>query len=152
LRRAHLISLIAAGLLVFLAISALLARVFSVDGAERSAVTALIEAEARGDQTAMLARLRGCRAGAACQARVRADIATLRRPGKVAILQLETSAGFSLTSTLGAARVAWNVDSSLPFVQCVEVRRAGNALSGLRVELLAISVRLKSDAVCPSRF
>ena len=152
MRRAHLISLIAAGLLVFLAISALLARVFSVDGAERSAVTALIEAEARGDQNAMLARLRGCRTSAACQARVRADIATLRRPGTVAILQLQTSASFSLTSTLGAARVAWNVDSSLPIVQCVEVRRAGNALGGLRVELLAISVRLKSDAVCPSRF
>jgi len=43
-RRPRLIASIAVGLIVFLAISALLARVFSADGAERSAITSLLQA------------------------------------------------------------------------------------------------------------
>ena len=70
-------------------------------------------------------------------------------PGAVLILQDQPSTGFSLTGTLGSARVAWRTDSGLPIVQCVKVRRAGNAISGLRVELLAITPRIKSDADCP---
>ena len=53
------------------------------------------------------------------------------------ILEIQSSAGFSLGSTLGTARVAWRAGTSLPVVQCVRVKRAGNAISGLRVELLA---------------
>jgi hypothetical protein len=34
----------------------------------------------------------------------------------------------------------------------VRVRRAGNAFSGLHIELLALSARIKSDADCPARF
>jgi hypothetical protein len=146
------LALIALGILVFLALSALLARVFSVDGAERSAITALVQDEARGDVSAVSSRLLGCPASAACRARAAHNAAALKRPGKVSILQIQPSAGFSLTSTLGTARVAWNVGSSLPIVQCVRVRRAGNALSGLRVELLAITPRIKSDQDCPARF
>jgi hypothetical protein len=70
----------------------------------------------------------------------------------VSIIQIQPSAGFSLTGTLGVARVAWNAGRSLPIVQCVRVRRAGNALSGLRVELLEVSRRIASDAACPARF
>jgi hypothetical protein len=80
------------------------------------------------------------------------DVAALKRAGRVSILQLETSAGFSLTSTMGTARVAWDVGSSLPIVQCVRVRRAGDALSGLRIQLLAISRRIKTDGDCPATF
>jgi hypothetical protein len=80
------------------------------------------------------------------------DVAYLKRSGSVLILQLTTSAGFSLGSTLGTARVAWRVGSALPIVQCVRVRRAGNALSGQRVELLEISVRIKTDGDCPARY
>jgi hypothetical protein len=151
MRRLYLV-LIAVAVVVFLAVSALLARVFSADGAERSAVTSLVQAEARGDQAAMLGRIDGCRTSSSCRARVAQDAVVLRRAGSISVLQLETSAGFSLTSTLGTARVAWNVGSSLPITQCVRVRRAGNALSGLRIELLAISRRIKTDGDCPAKF
>jgi hypothetical protein len=147
-RRSY-IALIALAVIVFLGISALLARVLSADGAERSAITALIEAEARGDQAGMIERIQDCGDTSSCVARVARDIATLKHAGSVSIIQLQPSAGFSLTSTLGTARVAWNVGGSLPIVQCVRVRRAGNALSGLRIELLAITARLPGSANCP---
>jgi hypothetical protein len=144
--------LIAVAVVLFLAVSALLARIFSADGAERSAITALVQAEARGDTNGMLERLQGCRASPSCRARVAQDITGLQHQGQVSIIQINPSAGFSLTSTLGTARVAWSVGSSLPIVQCVRVRRAGNAISGLRIELLEVSVRIKTDADCPARF
>jgi hypothetical protein len=150
-RRLYL-GLIALGIVLFLAISALLARAFSVDGAERAAITSLVHAEARGDQAGVLSTITGCAGSAACRARVAGTAAPLRRPGRLAIIQIQTSAGFSLTGTLGTARVVWSAGSSLPIVQCVRVRRAGNAISGLHVELLAITPRLATDADCPARF
>ncbi len=152
MRRTRLLVLIALGVLLFVAVSGLLARVFSLDGAERSAITALIQAEARGDSQAMSARIDGCPASPVCRARVAADAAALTRPGSVAILQLNPSAGFSLGSTVGTARVAWRAGAALPIVQCVRVRRAGNALSGQRIQLLELSVRIKSGADCPARY
>ncbi len=148
MRRTH-IALIALALVVFLAISAVLARVFSADGAERTAITGLIEAEARGDQPGMLDRMTGCRQSATCRAIVAHNAAALVHPGSVSILQLTASTGFSLTSTVGYARVAWNVGGSLPRVQCVRVRRAGNAVSGIRIQLLSITKRLAGAATCP---
>jgi hypothetical protein len=147
-RRLYIVGIVV-GVLLFLAISALLARVFSVDGAERSAITSLVQIEAKGNAHGVIDRLDGCAQDAACQARAVADAAVLKHPGSISILQLEPSAGFSLTSTLGTARVAWNVGGSLPIVQCVRVRRAGTVLSGLRVELLSISPKLAGDATCP---
>jgi len=151
-RRTYLLALIGLGVIVFLAVSALLARVWSAEGAERSAITALLKAEARGDTAAMTAKIQGCRGDAACQARVRANAAALTRPGSVSILQLEPSAGFSLSGTIGTARVAWKTPSSLPIVQCVRVKRAGDVLTGLRIELLTISPRIKTDGNCPKSF
>jgi hypothetical protein len=144
--------LIAAGVVVFLVVSALLARVFSVGGAEQSAITSVLQAEARGDAAAIVSRIRDCRRSAACQARARTDAAALRRAGSVSVIKLDQSAGFSLGSTLGTARVAWRVGNGLPIVQCVRVRRAGNVVSGLRVELLEISRRIPSDNACPARY
>ncbi len=152
MRRAYLISLIVIGVVLFLAVSALLARVLTVDGAEQSATTALIQAEARGDQAGMLDRIKGCGQSAACRARVAADAAALTRPGSVSILTYQQSAGFSLTGTTGTARVAWKTPSSLPIVQCVRVRRAGDVFTGLHIELLKISARIKSDADCPASY
>jgi hypothetical protein len=48
--------------------------------------------------------------------------------------------------------VVWTAGGSLPIVQCVRVRRAGNVFSGLRVELLVLTRRIKTDADCPARF
>ena len=151
MRRSLLIGLIALGVVVFLVISALLARALSVDGAEQAAITSLIQAEARDNSGAMVAEIRGCGRSAACRRRVSYDAAKLVRAGRVTILELNQSASFSLTSTVGTARVVWRAGNALPVVQCVRVRRAGNVLSGLRVELLEVSVRIKTIADCPAR-
>jgi hypothetical protein len=151
-RRSVLLALVATGVLVFLLISALLARAFSVDSAERSAITAVIQAQARGDTAGVIARFTGCAQNAACRARAAANVAALRHPGNVSIIQIQSSAGFSLGATHGTARAVWSVAGSLPIVQCVRVHRAGNVLSGLRVELLALSRRIASDSDCPASF
>jgi hypothetical protein len=150
-RRLYLVGILLA-LLVFLAISIVLARVFSIDGTEQTAITLLVKDEAAGNRSAMIGRIKDCHTSAACRARVAADAAKLRRSGTVSILQLQPSAGFSLTSTVGTARVAWRAGSSLPVVQCVRVRRGGDALTGFNVELLQLSRRIASDSNCPSRY
>jgi hypothetical protein len=147
-RRLYIVGIVVA-VVLFLAISAVLARVFSVDDAERSAITSLVQTEAKGNADGVIDRLDGCAQDAACRARAVADAAVLKHSGSISILELNPSAGFSLTSTLGTARVAWNVGNSLPIVQCVRVRRAGNAISGLQVQLLSISRKLAGDATCP---
>ncbi len=148
MRRLYIVGIVV-GVLLFLAISALLARVFSVDDAERSAITSLVQTEAQGNASGVIARIDGCAQDAACRARAVVDAAALKHRGSISILRLDPSAGFSLTSTLGTARVAWSVGGSLPIVQCVRVRRAGNALSGLEVQLLSVSPKLAGDATCP---
>jgi hypothetical protein len=152
MRRPLRIALIALAVVLFLLISALLARALTVDGAEQGAITTLIDAEARGDSQTMIGSMEGCVHSAPCRRRDDQDAAKLRRPGRIAILEFNPSAGFSLTSTIGTARVAWRAGDGLPVVQCVRVRRAGNVLSGLRVELLEISVPIKSSADCPARY
>jgi hypothetical protein len=151
-RRVRLFLLIAVGLVVFVVISAVLARVLSVDGAERSAIASLIQAEAAGHAGSMSRQILGCAQNPACQRRVAQDASELRRSGAVKILTLGSSAGFSLGSTLGTSRVAWRAGGALPVVQCVRVRRAGNALRGLRIELLEISLRINSQASCPAHY
>jgi hypothetical protein len=152
-RRSRLIAAIVAALVVFGVVSALLARIWSGDGAEQSAVTALISDEARGDAAAMIADIRGCSASTACRARATYDAATLKHPGHVSVIDYGASTGFSLTSTMGTARVAWEiVDETKPVVQCVRVRRAGNVFSGITIELLKISKRINSGADCPARY
>ena len=93
----------------------------------------------RGDAAGVIDRIKDCGSSAACRARAATDATALRGPGPVTVIKLDHSAGFSLGSTLGTARVAWRIGNGLPIVQCVRVRRAGNLLSGLRVELLEIS-------------
>jgi hypothetical protein len=150
-RRAYILLLIVVGIVLFLAISALLARLFSLDGSERSAINAVLVDEAQGSQAGVVARIQGCGDSAHCRAQAAEAAAALKHPGSVAILQLNPSAGFSLGSTQGIARVAWNVGSSLPRTQCVRVRRAGNVLTGFKIELLGVSQRIATDGVCSYR-
>jgi hypothetical protein len=152
MRRRRTILLIVAGVIAFLAISALLTRALTVGGAEDSAITALVKAEATGSAAQVMAELTGCPASAACRARAQTNATQLRRSGKVSIIQIQPSTGFSLTGTLGTARVAWLAGASLPIVQCVRVRHAGDVLRGFDVQLLGVSRRIRSDATCPSRF
>jgi hypothetical protein len=152
MRRRNLLLLIVAGVVLFLVLSALLTRALSVGGAEDSAITTLVRSEARGDTSQVVAAITGCGDDGACRARAAANASALKRPGNVSIIQIQQSAGFSLAGTLGTARVAWLVGGSLPIVQCVRVRHAGDVLQGFKVELLAVSPRIKSDAGCPARF
>ena len=143
---------IVAAILLFLVISAMLARVFSANSAEQSAITSLVQSEARGDLNAVLDGIVGCRSDPSCRRRAAVNAAALKRPGAVSIIQLHPSTSFSVGGTEGIARVAWTAGSSLPIVQCVKVRRAGNPISGLRVELLVVSVRIHTNADCPAHF
>lgn len=152
MRRSYLLILIALGVVVFLFLSALLTRALSVSSAEQAAITSLVQAESRGDAAAIVGKIRDCGQTPSCRARADADAQALRHPGFVTVIKLDQSAGLSLGSTLGTARVAWRIGNGLPIVQCVRVRRAGNVLSGLRVELLEISRRIPSDHACPARY
>jgi hypothetical protein len=148
-RRRIRLLLIVLAVILFGAISALLARALSIDGAERSAITQLVTDEAHGDVAAMVRLITNCQSSPACQARAAHNAAHLKHQGPVSIGELNPSAGFSLTSTQGTARVVWRAGSQLPVTQCVRVRRAGNVVSGLHIELLAISRRIKTSAECP---
>ena len=152
MRRPQVIALIVLAIVLFIVISALLARVFSAESAERSAITSLVKAEARGDRAYVIDQISGCASDPSCRERIAADVAAIEHRGSVSILTLQPSSSFSPTGSLGTARVAWDVGGSLPITQCVRVRRTGNALSGLRVQLLAITPRLQADATCPARF
>jgi len=143
---------IVALVVVFLVVSALLTRIYSNASAERSAITALVQDEARGDQAAMLADLYHCRTSSACRARVAEDATNLRRPTPISILELTVSTSFPLGGEEGTARVAWQPAHGLPVTQCVRVRHPGNPITGLSVQLLAVSVRIKTDGDCPTRF
>jgi hypothetical protein len=149
--RARRIALIVLAVTIFLVVSALLARAFSVPNAEQAAVTDLIAAEARGDAAAMLADIRGCAASPRCRGAVQEQASRLRHGGEVQVASYNASAGFSLAGTTGIARIAWTAGGSLPVVQCVEVRRTGNLLSGQRIELLALSPRISGGANCPPK-
>ena len=146
------IALIAAGVLAFLAVSALVARWLSTESAERTAVLRLLEAQARGDAAGMLDRLApSCRASAACRDLVRADARRLRRPGTPKIIAYDSATAHALGSATGITRVAWTVvGRGLPVVQCVLVRREGTALTGRRISLLRIGAQIDGQADCPS--
>lgn len=148
-RRRIRLLLIALAVLVFVAMSALLARALSIDGAERSAITQLVTYEAHGDAAAMVRLIMYCGRHQACRIQVAQNASRLKHPGRIVVAEVNPSAGFSLTSTLGTARVVWRAGSQLPVTQCVRVRRAGNVISGLHIELLSISHRIKTSSGCP---
>ena len=150
MRRPTRILLVALGLLAFLALSLGLARVLSANGAERSAILALVEAQARGDVDGMVERLDGCAQQPSCLVSVRANVAQLRSRGAVELVRLDASTSFSLGGDEGVARVVWKTPSRTTVVQCVEVRRGGDVVSGLSVELLSLSRPIDREASCPS--
>ena len=147
LKRIFIISL---AVLLFLAVSGLLARFLSVENTERDDDLALIEAQARGDVAGMLAQLTGCSRSPACLATVRANAGNprLRRAGAVKILSLKSSTAYSPTGGSGQTRLAWTVIGKLPVVQCIEVRRSGNFLKGVSVALLSLSAPIPNEADC----
>jgi hypothetical protein len=133
---------------VFLAISALLARFLSVENDERDKDIALLQAQARGDAAAMLAQLSGCSSNSACVTVVRANAQSLRRSGAVKILSLKSPTAYALTGATGKTRIAWTVIGRLPVVQCIDVHRTGNPISGIKVTLLSLSAPIPNEGDC----
>jgi hypothetical protein len=147
--RRVLIPLVAAGVLVFLAISFELARYLNTESEERGAVFALLQAQARGDAGAMLARLDGCAKEPACAATQRRNAERLKRPGEVKILAYDSKTAYALGATRGPTRVAWTViDRGLPVVQCVDVQRTGTALAGRAIALRRLSPPIARTGTC----
>jgi hypothetical protein len=149
-RRVRRRLLIALGVIVFLVLSALLARFLTSDNLEREKDVALIEAEARGDAAGMISKLSGCRESPSCVAlqRKNASNPRLRRAGEVKVLSLTSATANSPTGATGKTRLAWTVLGQLPVVQCIEVKRSGNALTGVDVELLNLSAPINNEADC----
>jgi hypothetical protein len=139
--------LIACGVVVFLLLSALLARWLGLENVERDDIVALLAAQAHGDSAAMLAQLPGC--VGRCRANVIEDARRLKRAGTILILADQSQTAYSLTSSVGETRVAWKATGSvLPIVQCVRVQRSGNAISGLTIRLRAVSLPIPGTADC----
>ena len=139
--------LIAVGVVLFLGVSLLLARYLSTENRERDAVYALLRDQARGDVRAMLSRLDSC--DVRCRATVEANARRLARPGTVKILAYTSSTAYALGAETGPTRVAWTiVNRQLPVVQCVEVQRTGNVLTGRAISLRRLSVPIESTGSC----
>jgi hypothetical protein len=144
-RRAKL--LIAVGVVAFLAISFVLARYLLTENRERDAVLALLQDQARGDAGAMLKRLDDC--DARCRAAVQSNASRLKRQGQVKILAYDSSTSYALGGASGPTRVAWTIiDRQLPVVQCVEVVRGGNVLTGATISLRRLSVPIDRQGTC----
>lgn len=110
---------IAAAVVLFLAVSLVVARWLQADADERAKVERLLREQVRGR-------------------------------GKLEIVRYDSSTARSLGPARGPTRVVWRVPSGLPTVQCVDVRRTGNALTGPRVTLLGLSEPIEREAGCQS--
>ncbi|HZC28476.1 MAG TPA: hypothetical protein VE269_01960, partial [Gaiellaceae bacterium] len=110
---------------------------------------ALLQAQARGDADAMLARLDGCAREPACAAIQRRNAQRLKRPGEVKILAYDSTTAYALGAKRGPTRVAWTViDRGLPVVQCVDVQRTGTALAGRAITLRRLSPPIARTGTC----
>jgi hypothetical protein len=144
-RRTKLLT--AVGVVAFLAISFVLARYLTTENRERDAVYALLRDQARGDARAMVDRLDGC--DARCRATVQADARRLKRSGEVKVLAYDSSTSYALGGASGPTRVAWTIiNRQLPVVQCVEVVRGGNVLTGATISLRRLSVPIDRQGTC----
>jgi len=153
MRRPKVLLITGVVFVVFLLISALLARIFSADSAQRAAIIAVLQDQAQGDANAVISKIQGCDARAACRQRAAYNAAHLKAAGAVSVLTLQTPAGgINFGNSEGVARVAWRIGTGLPIVQCMRVRRAGNPITGLHVQLLAVSKRIPSESNCPQTF
>jgi hypothetical protein len=145
-RRHRRWAVLAAAIVVFLVVSALLARWLGTENAERDAVLAVLQAQARGDAAAMLRDI-DCR-DEACRAQVRANAQRLRARGEVTIVRIDSDTSHTLGSRTGPTRVVWITPGRLTTVQCVLVRRSGTPLSGQSVTLLSLSAPIGRESAC----
>lgn len=142
--------LIVAAAVSFLAISFVVARWLHNDSVERAKVSELLEAQIRGDASAMLRRLEGCRE-AACIALVRRNAERLRSSGELKIALYESQTARALSSRTRFTRVVWFTADRLTTVQCVLVRREGHVFAGTTVSLLRVTAPIGRESSCPSK-
>ena len=142
------ILLIVAGVLAFLAVSGLIARVLAAAGAERAAAVDVVRAQARGDVAEVLGTVKGCRAQPRCRARMRAQVVGLRTRGQMHVLRVDEPPRLVFGSRTSTTRIAWRAGTRLPVVQCVRVRRRGDGLSGFTVDVVALSPPIARAADC----
>ena len=136
--------LLVLGAIVFLVLSFQLARWLSVENIERDDIVAVLVAQAHGDAAGMLAQLSGC--GSSCRSIVFEDARRLKRAGSVQILADQQQTAYALTSATGFTRIAWKSSRQvIPVVQCFTVARTGNALSGITVRILRVSLPLTNN-------
>jgi hypothetical protein len=145
-RRTRRWAAVAVAVALFVVVSALLARWLGTENAERSAILHLLEAQARGDAGAMLHRL-DCRDDA-CVAQARENARTLKAPGRVTLVRVDSGTSHSLGGATAPTRVVWITPGRLTTVQCVLVRRSGTPLSGMSVTLLDLSAPIDREAPC----
>jgi len=132
---------------LFGGVSVLVARWLSTDGVERAKVERLLEAQARGDADAMARELDRC--FAACRDRLGRLTRRLAKPREtLRIARYDSGTSRSLGAKTGATRVVWFLGDDLPTVQCVQVRRRGNPLTGPTVTLLRLSAPIEREAPC----
>ena len=133
--------------MAFGAVSFLVARWLSTDGIERGKVERLLEAQARGDADAMAREIDGC--FAPCRERLAGLARKLQRPREeLRIARYDSDTSRALGEKTGPTRVVWFLGDDLPMVQCVQVRREGNPLTGPRVTLLRLSAPIGRQSPC----
>jgi len=140
--------LIAVTVVIVLVASAFVARWLNYDTAERSRVTQLLRAQARGDASAML-RIVRC-PDTACEALVRTNARRLKGRGDLKIALYQTRTGHAVSTRTGQVRVVWFTPGRLTTVQCVLVRRRGDVFAGMTVSLLRLSAPIGRESSCPS--
>lgn len=146
--RGQRIAIIAFAVLAFAVVSFVLARILTAGNAERSAAIDVVQDEARGSAAAVAGAIDGCRADAACTARVERVVHKVRRDGKVEILRVDGTGGLEPFGRTTVARVAWRAGGALPVVQCVSLKRSGNPLTGFDVAVTAVSPPIGREASC----
>ncbi|CAB4873693.1 unannotated protein [freshwater metagenome] len=140
---------IVSGVAVFLLVSFLLALWLTGDTRERSRVVDLLRSQARGDVPGMLAQIDGCASRPACRAQVAANAQTLRRAGRVRILDYRSATSKAIAADAGLTRVAWDAGlQSLPVVQCVRIERRGLPILGGKIVIVSIGPKIRGDAAC----
>lgn len=141
--------LIAVAVIAFLATCLVIARWLTGDSVERSKVTSLLEAQLRGDASAMLSRLEGCD-DPSCVAVVRANAARLRASGELKVALYQSQTARATSSRTRFTRVVWFTPGRLTTVQCVLVRREGNLVAGTTVSLLRVTAPIGRESSCPA--
>jgi len=143
--------IIGAGVLVLVAVSFVVARWINNDTVERARVVELLRAQLRGDTADMLRRLTAC-GEPACASVVRENARRLRRDGELKIALYQSQTAHALRSRTQFTRVVWfpSGREAETTVQCVLVRREGNALTGMTVSLLRVTAPIGRESSCPS--